>query len=90
MLLAEGLLLATTGAALGLLLAVWAVRTFVTLAPDDIPRVAESGLETPAQAAEVAGLGYRAALVGTALMRSDDPAELVADMRAAGCARVAA
>ena len=39
MLLAEGLLLATTGAAVGLLLAVWAVRTFVTLAPGGIPRV---------------------------------------------------
>ncbi len=52
--------------------------------------VAESGLRTAADAASVAGYGYRLALVGTALMRSDDPAALVAAMREAGSARVAA
>ena len=46
--------------------------------------VAESGLHTEADAAAVAGLGYRLALVGTALMRSADPTGLVAAMRAAG------
>ena len=46
--------------------------------------VAESGLHTPQDAARVAALGYKMALVGTALMRSDDPAELVRRMRAAG------
>ena len=46
--------------------------------------VAESGLHVAADAARVAGYGYRAALVGTALMRSDDPAALIASMRAAG------
>ena len=35
--------------------------------------VAESGLREPADAARVAGWGYTMALVGTALMRSDDP-----------------
>ena len=50
--------------------------------------VAESGLHSPADAANVAGLGYRMALVGTALMRSEDPAGLVAGMRAAGAAGV--
>ena len=39
MLLAEGLLLACAGAAVGLMLAVWAVHTFVALAPASIPRV---------------------------------------------------
>jgi len=39
MLLAEGLLLAAAGATLGLLLAVWSVRTFVAVAPGGIPRV---------------------------------------------------
>jgi predicted permease len=39
MLLAEGLLLASAGAAVGLFVAVWAVRTFVALAPGGIPRV---------------------------------------------------
>ena len=48
--------------------------------------VAESGLLVPDDAARVAGWGYRLALVGTALMRSDDPATLVAAMRTAGAA----
>lgn len=51
--------------------------------------VAESGLHTADDAARVAGWGYRAALVGTALMRSDDPAALVAAMREAGGKRAA-
>jgi len=52
--------------------------------------VAESGLHDAEDAAAVAALGYRLALVGTALMRSDDPAALVAAMRAAGSAELAA
>ena len=46
--------------------------------------VAESGLHEPVDAARVAQWGYRMALVGTALMRSDDPGALVAAMREAG------
>jgi len=52
--------------------------------------VAESGLTTADDAAAVAGWGYSLALVGSALMRSTDPAALVAAMRDAGSARVAA
>lgn len=52
--------------------------------------VAESGLHDAADAATVAGLGYRLALIGTALMRSENPAGLVAGMRAAGAAGFAA
>jgi indole-3-glycerol phosphate synthase len=52
--------------------------------------VAESGLNDADDAARVAAQGYRLALVGTALMRSDDPAGLIAAMRAAGSERVAA
>ena len=48
--------------------------------------VAESGLREAADAAKVAGWGYTMALVGTALMRSEDPAGLIAAMRAAGAA----
>ena len=48
--------------------------------------VAESGLHGPDDAARVAGWGYSMALVGTALMRSDDPTALIADMTAAGAA----
>ncbi|MGB5411297.1 MAG: indole-3-glycerol phosphate synthase TrpC [Woeseiaceae bacterium] len=46
--------------------------------------VAESGLHNEKDAQRVARLGYRAALVGTALMRSDDPEALVAAMVLAG------
>jgi indole-3-glycerol phosphate synthase len=52
--------------------------------------VAESGVQNAADAAAAAALGYRLALVGTALMRSRDPGALVAAMRDAGRARVAA
>jgi len=48
--------------------------------------VAESGLLVPEDAARVAAWGYQMALVGTALMRSDDPTALVAAMRDAGAA----
>jgi indole-3-glycerol phosphate synthase len=60
---------------------------FAALAPQlpaDIPRVAESGVESPGQAARVAGLGYGLALVGTSLMRAPDPAAQVASLLAAG------
>lgn len=50
--------------------------------------VAESGMSAADDAARAAGWGYRIALVGTALMRSDDPATLVSAMRAAGAANV--
>jgi indole-3-glycerol phosphate synthase len=46
--------------------------------------VAESGLQTAQDAATAASHGYQLALVGTALMRSDDPAALVTAMREAG------
>lgn len=54
--------------------------------PAGVVGVAESGLQTAEDAAAAARLGYRAALVGSALVRSADPRTLVADMRAAGAA----
>ncbi|MEO0996025.1 MAG: indole-3-glycerol-phosphate synthase [Pseudomonadota bacterium] len=59
--------------------------------PAGVPAVAESGIVVAADAARAATLGYRAALVGTALMRAADPAALVADLMTAGAraARVA-
>lgn len=54
--------------------------------PAAMPWVAESGVSSVAQAETVARLGYRLALVGTALMRSGNPAAMVADLRAAGSA----
>jgi indole-3-glycerol phosphate synthase len=52
--------------------------------PPGMPAVAESGLHTAADAAAAAALGYRLALVGTALMRAVDPGQLAAAMLAAG------
>jgi indole-3-glycerol phosphate synthase len=52
--------------------------------PDAWPAVAESGVESAAQAAQVAQLGYRCALIGTALMRRPDPRKAVAELVAAG------
>ena len=48
--------------------------------------VAESGLRVADDAARVADWGYSMALVGTALMRSDDPPALITAMRDAGSA----
>lgn len=52
--------------------------------PDAWPAVAESGVSSPADAAHVAALGYRLALVGTTLMRSADPAQGVRALLRAG------
>ncbi len=52
--------------------------------------VAESGIDHAGHAGQVAALGYRAVLVGTALMRSDDPAVLIASMRDSGRAEITA
>jgi len=54
------------------------------LLPAAVPLVAESGLTDAEQSAELAALGYHAALVGTALMRSGDPALAVAAIRNRG------
>lgn len=50
--------------------------------------VAESGLLIADDASRVAKLGYRLALVGTALMQTDDPAALITAMRDAGAGAV--
>jgi indole-3-glycerol phosphate synthase len=58
-------------------------QRFADLAPDlpgEWPCVAESGVASPADAVAMRGLGYRLALIGTALMSCDDPAELLADI----------
>jgi indole-3-glycerol phosphate synthase len=47
------------------------------LLPDAWDCVAESGVATPADARGVRELGYRVALIGTALMGTDDPAALL-------------
>ncbi len=52
--------------------------------PVEWPAVAESGVQAPQDAARVAALGYRLALVGTSLMRRVDPAEAVRELVEAG------
>ena len=52
--------------------------------PTAVPRVAESGVATAQDAARLAGCGYDLALIGSALMTSDDPGKLLASMIAAG------
>jgi len=52
--------------------------------PAGWPAVAESGVVTAADAAVVAALGYRCALVGTTLMRQGDPTGAVRELLAAG------
>ncbi len=54
------------------------------LLPDEWPAVAESGVGTAADAARVAALGYRFALVGTSLMQSVDPVTAVRGLLDAG------
>lgn len=54
------------------------------LLPANAPRVAESGVATPDDARAVAVAGYSLALVGSALMRGDDPAALAASLLRAG------
>ena len=52
--------------------------------PSGIPRVAESGVASAADARRVAQAGYDLALVGSALMSGDDPAALASAMLSAG------
>ena len=59
-------------------------RQLAPYLPPHLPAVAESGMEGVDDIAVVATLGYRVALVGTALMRADDAAQELAAMTAAG------
>ena len=52
--------------------------------PKTLPMVAESGVDSPDKVGQVANAGYRLALVGTALMRSDDPEHAARALLAAG------
>jgi indole-3-glycerol phosphate synthase len=51
--------------------------------PDGFAAVAESGVATVADAVAMRRLGYRAALIGTALMTRDDPAALLGEILSA-------
>ena len=59
-------------------------EVMAALLPTTMPWVAESGLQTVAQAQQLAQWGYRLALAGTTLMRSDNPENAVREFTAAG------
>ncbi|MDP9198193.1 MAG: indole-3-glycerol-phosphate synthase [Pseudomonadota bacterium] len=63
-----------------------------SMLPGHLRRVAESGINTPDDCADAARQGYDLALIGSALMRSADPAAMLRTMLAAArsAARVAA
>lgn len=58
--------------------------------PEGHPRVAESGVASIADVRRVVDIGYSLALVGTALMHSQDPCKLLDAMLAAGRERAMA
>ena len=60
------------------------LKKYGPLLPGGVTGVAESGLLIPLDAERVVEWGYQVALVGTALMRADVPAELIREMLAAG------
>jgi indole-3-glycerol phosphate synthase len=59
-------------------------ETLADQIPANVVTVAESAMQTSADVERIAAHGYRAALVGSALMRADDPAFLVSEMVEAG------
>lgn len=66
------------------------IKRFGPLLPGGVTCVAESGQHTAKDAADVVAWGYEMALVGTALMRADDPTALIGDMLASGRGAVSA
>lgn len=63
-------------------------RELANLLPADLPRVAESGILTPDDCADVVRSGYGMALIGSALMAAAEPAAIIRTMLTA--ARAAA
>lgn len=49
--------------------------------PRDVIKIGESGVSSPAGAARMASAGYDAILVGEALVRASDPAQLLASLK---------
>jgi len=60
------------------------IKRFGPLLPAGVTCVAESGLHTAEDAADVVAWGYDIALVGTALMRAENPTTLIGEMLASG------
>ncbi len=60
------------------------LEELVRLLPDEVPRVAESGVASAADAGRVAVAGYDVALVGSALMSALEPPQLARAMISSG------
>jgi indole-3-glycerol phosphate synthase len=60
------------------------LEELIGLLPTNVPRVAESGVGSAADAARLARCGYDLALIGSALMTTDNPGALLSSMIAAG------
>ena len=66
------------------------LQELAPLLPDGVINVAESGLQSTDDAAAAVSSGYAMALIGTALMRSDEPDRLLRDLLSAGRQQLAA
>jgi indole-3-glycerol phosphate synthase len=66
------------------------LEQLAALLPGTVPRVAESGVASAADAHRVAAAGYQLALVGSALMQGTDPEALARSLLGAGRAALAA
>jgi indole-3-glycerol phosphate synthase len=60
------------------------LEELVSVLPTGVPRVAESGVATAEDAARLARAGYDMALIGSALMTTEDPGALLGAMISAG------
>jgi indole-3-glycerol phosphate synthase len=60
------------------------LEKLASLLPSRVPRVAESGVSTPEDTAALARAGYQLVLVGSALMASDEPRDLIRGLLDAG------
>jgi indole-3-glycerol phosphate synthase len=57
-----------------------------SLLPEECVAIAESGIHSPEQVRSLTEIGYRGVLIGTSLMRSEDPAFALAALVSAGSA----
>jgi len=60
------------------------LEALAPLLPTTVPRVAESGIASPADAGHLVRSGFDLALVGSALMQAGDPLELARSMISVG------
>lgn len=79
--LAEVLLVAGTGGALGLAIAHWIARAIVALAPDDLPRIGEIAVDAPVALFTFAAVLVVALVTGAMPLRHAGSGNLVASLK---------